>query len=47
MSDNQSAEHLGCYGDKSVKTPNIDNIAKDGILFKNAFKLSGLELAIL
>jgi arylsulfatase A-like enzyme len=37
MSDNQSAEHLGCYGDKSVKTPNIDNIAKDGILFKNAF----------
>lgn len=37
MSDNQSADHLGCYGDTSVKTPKIDQIAKNGVLFKNAF----------
>ena len=37
MSDNQSAEHLGCYGDKSVKTPQIDQLAEDGVIFKNAY----------
>ncbi len=28
---------LGCYGDKSAKTPNIDSIAADGAVFLNAF----------
>ncbi|MEJ7769829.1 MAG: sulfatase-like hydrolase/transferase [Chitinophagaceae bacterium] len=28
---------LGCYGDKTATTPNIDNFAKQGILFTNAF----------
>lgn len=28
---------LGCYGDKIATTPNIDNFAKQSILFKNAF----------
>ena len=37
MSDNQSADHLGCYGDKSIKTPNIDRLAKKGVIFKNAY----------
>ena len=37
MSDNQSAEHLGCYGDRSIKTPHIDKLAKKGLIFKNAF----------
>ena len=37
MSDNQSADHLGCYGDRSVKTPNIDKLAENGVLFNNAF----------
>ena len=37
MSDNQSWDHLGCYGDPVVKTPNIDRIAKQGVRFTNAF----------
>ena len=28
---------LGCYGDKSAVTPNIDQLAADGTLFLNAF----------
>ncbi|MCY4266821.1 MAG: sulfatase [Flavobacteriaceae bacterium] len=37
MSDNHSADHLGCYGDPSVKTPHIDRLASEGVLFSNAF----------
>ena len=28
---------LGCYGDKQVHTPNIDRIASEGLVFKNAY----------
>lgn len=28
---------LGCMGDKIVKTPNIDKLAANGVLFRNAF----------
>ncbi len=28
---------LGCMGDKIVQTPNIDRLAREGVLFKNAF----------
>lgn len=37
MSDNHSWNHLGCYGDSTVKTPHIDSLAKQGIRFTNAF----------
>lgn len=37
MSDNHYFEHLGCYGDKTVKTPTIDKIAESGVRFTNAF----------
>ena len=37
MSDNHSWNHLGCYGDPVVKTPNIDAIAEKGVKFNNAF----------
>ena len=28
---------LGCYGDKFAKTPNVDNLAGRGTLFKQAY----------
>jgi arylsulfatase A-like enzyme len=29
--------YLGCYGDKLARTPTIDNLAKQGVLYENAF----------
>ncbi|SEM73222.1 Arylsulfatase A [bacterium A37T11] len=37
MSDNQYVSHLGIYGDRVVKTPEIDELAKQGARFENAF----------
>jgi N-sulfoglucosamine sulfohydrolase len=28
---------LGCYGDKNARTPNLDRLASEGVLFTNAF----------
>lgn len=36
MSDNHSWNHLGCYGNKVLKTPNIDKLANEGVMFMNA-----------
>ena len=32
--DSLRNDHLGCYGNKTVKTPAIDSLASDGILFE-------------
>ena len=37
MSDNQSADFLGCYGNEEVKTPNIDALANQGLKYTSAF----------
>lgn len=29
--------HLSCYGDTIINTPHLDNIANEGMLFKNAY----------
>ena len=36
LTDDQGA-HLSAYGTKGLSTPNIDNLAKEGMLFTNAF----------
>ncbi|MEM9657345.1 MAG: sulfatase [Planctomycetota bacterium] len=28
--------NFGCYGERSIETPNVDQLAADGVLFKNA-----------
>ncbi len=29
--------HFGCYGEKTIQTPNVDKLAARGVLFENAF----------
>lgn len=36
-SDQHSARTLGCYGNQQVKTPNLDKLAREGVLFNEAF----------
>jgi arylsulfatase A-like enzyme/Flp pilus assembly protein TadD len=35
--DTLRADHLGCYGDKGIRTPAIDALAARGVLFARAF----------
>lgn len=37
FSDQQRWDTIGCYGQKLDVTPNLDNLAKKGVLFENAF----------
>ena len=37
MTDDQRCDNLGCYGPPEFKTPNIDKLAKQGVLFEKAF----------
>lgn len=37
IADDVSWDNLGCYGNKEVKTPNIDRLAGKGIRFNNFF----------
>lgn len=36
LTDNQGAWTLGCYGNKDVRTPNIDRLAGEGVRFARA-----------
>lgn len=40
LADDWGWPHAGAYGDTAVKTPNFDRIAKEGILFNNAYVTS-------
>lgn len=42
IADNQSSSLLGAYGNQEIETPNIDELAKRGIIFTNAFAASGV-----
>lgn len=37
ISDDQSFPHTSAYGDPAIKTPAFDQVAKSGVLFRNAF----------
>ncbi len=42
--DTLRADHLGCYGYKEIKTPNIDALAADGARFTRAFTVVPVTL---
>jgi arylsulfatase A-like enzyme len=42
VTDNQSADSLGCYGNPEHETPRIDRLAREGTLFLRAFAAAGL-----
>jgi len=37
VSDTLRRDHLGCYGNKEIRTPNIDRLAEKSIVFDNAY----------
>ena len=45
MTDDQCTNSLGCYGNKDVKTANIDALAADGIVFDNHYDTTAICMA--
>jgi arylsulfatase A-like enzyme len=42
VTDNQSPSLLGAYGNRDIRTPNIDRLAAEGMLFSRAYAGSGV-----
>ncbi len=42
--DTLRPDHLGCYGDKQIRTPNIDSLAASGVRFERAYTLVPVTL---
>ena len=40
LSDDHSADFLGCYGNTAIRTPNMDALARDGMRFTRVFAAS-------
>jgi len=45
LSDDQSTVATGCYGNDQVVTPNMDNLAKEGVLFENHYNTTAICMA--
>src|ERR687885_116542 len=37
LSDDHSVPHVGCYGNKDIRTPNLDRFAAEGMRFDRAY----------
>ena len=42
LADDQTWNDSGCYGNKQVKTPNIDRLAAEGMRFTRAFTATAM-----
>jgi len=45
MSDDQRWDLMGCMGNPVIKTPNMDRLAAEGVLFENAFLTTSICMA--
>lgn len=46
FADDQRADALGAAGNTYIQTPNIDGLAKSGVMFNNAYVMGGTQPAI-
>ncbi|MBI4873807.1 MAG: sulfatase-like hydrolase/transferase [Acidobacteria bacterium] len=42
LTDDQRRDSLGCYGNREIRTPHIDRLAGEGVLFERAFVTSAI-----
>jgi len=45
MSDDQCTYSVGCYGNKDVKTPQMDRLGADGVIFDNHYDTTSICMA--
>ena len=45
MSDDQCCYSMGCYGNPDVQTPNLDQLARDGLVFDNHYDTTAICMA--
>ena len=45
FSDDQTEQAVGCYGNKDVITPNLDNLASEGVRFTNHYNTTSICMA--
>ena len=45
MTDDQCTYSVGCYGNKDVKTPQMDKIGTDGLIFENHYNTTAICMA--
>ncbi len=43
MTDDHTAQMMSCYCNSPVQTPNLDNIAREGVIFRNSFVANSLS----
>jgi arylsulfatase A-like enzyme len=45
LADDQCTYSVGCYGNKDVKTPQMDRLGRDGVIFDNHYDTSSICMA--
>ena len=45
FADDQCAYSVGCYGNKDVQTPNMDRLARDGLVFDRHYNTTAICMA--